>query len=107
MKLRIVSPVAALFFTLACRGDEPGTSVYVRTDSLTVARADSLQDAVQAADFRVAQSVWRGTPSGPWRGRVRLVRGADSPAELERVAAWLRQQRGVLAAGPDSATVFQ
>jgi hypothetical protein len=91
----------------SCRSEAAGAGVYFQTRALTDAQADSLELALAAAPFRVRAVSGKRIPGGPERGEVRLTRGADGPAELDRLSAWLRRQPGILVVGRDSASVFR
>ncbi len=102
---RIIALVALPL--LGCPAAVEGAGVYFHTRPLTEAQADSLERALAAAPFRIHAVRGKRIPGAPERGQVQLIRGADSPAELDRLTTWLRQQPGVVAAGRDSAQVFR
>jgi hypothetical protein len=91
----------------SCRAEAAGAGVYFQTRPLTEAQADSLEQALAAAPFRVRAVSGKRIPGGPERGEVRLTRGADSPGELDRLSEWMRRQPRILVVGRDSASVFR
>jgi hypothetical protein len=91
----------------ACDAREPGAGLYFRTSALTDTQVDALEQAIAAAPFRVSEERGKRVPGGPLLGEVRLVRGADGPAELEGLGTWLRQRPGIVAVGSDSVHVYR
>ena len=101
-----IAAVAALALA-ACHSDEPGAAVYFHARGLSDAQVDSLERVFAEAPFVVNRVSGQRIPGGPWHGEVRLVRGADGPAELDHLSDWLRRQPGMVAVGVDSAVVFR
>ena len=91
----------------SCRAREAGAGVYFQTRTLTDMQTDSLERALAGAPFRVHSVRAKRIPGGPTRGEVRLTRGADGSADLDRLREWVRRQAGVVAVGPDSTSVFR
>jgi len=101
--------IAALVALTAagCHGHEAGAGVYFHARGLSEAEADSLERVFAEAPFLVKRVSGTRIPGGPWRGEVRLVRGADDSVALDHLSDWLRRQPGIVAVGTDSAVVFR
>jgi hypothetical protein len=106
IRCRRIIALAALALA-GCEAEVTGAGVYFHTRPLTEAQADSFERALAAAPFRIHTVRGKRIPGAPERGEVQLIRGADSPAELDRLTTWLRQQPSIVAAGRDSAAVFR
>jgi len=103
--LRLLLPTLATVVLSSCRAAEPGAGVYYRTGALSTAQADSLEQVFAEAPFQVQRVAAKRYGTGVTWGEIQLVRGADSAAELARLATWLRRQPGVAAVGSDSAAL--
>jgi hypothetical protein len=100
--LRRLLPALATVVLSSCRATEPGASIYYRTGALTDAQADSLEQVFAEAPFHVQRVAAKRYGTGVTWGEIQLVHGADSAAELARLATWMRGQPGVAAVGSDS-----